>query len=106
MSGDELKQLLKERGVVMTELAAMLGKTQQGLNSNLTVKKVKAEFIRQVEEATQMSFTEKDAKALRNTHSVDELLAIIRQKDEVIGRLVTTIERQAAFIAGGAKKRT
>lgn len=57
MTGEELAGLLKYHGVKLSELAAKLGKGVTTLQSRLTVKNVKPEFLKQIEEATGLDLT-------------------------------------------------
>ena len=92
MTGNELRNILKGKGVVLTDLAAQLGMSQQVLNSRLSVKQLKADFIQKVEDIVGFNVTEAPAPSVPS--SVDTLIGLLQKKDEQIDRLISLLEHK------------
>lgn len=58
MDGETLRQTLRKHNVKMARLASDLGLTAQALNSRFTTKKVSADFLARVAEATGINIVE------------------------------------------------
>lgn len=50
MTGDEVREILKKNGVVLSELADKLGLSNQALSNRLSVKYFKPEYMEQINE--------------------------------------------------------
>ncbi len=91
MSGNELRRKLLGNGIGLVELAGKLGLSQQAFSNRLTVKNVKPEFLRQIEEIVGFSLDEQPATANLN---IDSLIGLLQKKDEQIDRLITLLEHK------------
>lgn len=109
MSGEELKEILKQEGFVLSELARLLGyDSDQRLHSALRAKDVSSGLIEKIARATNKSvcmFYPDSAKAVANDNSIavsgngnqisaisEKFIGLLEKKDEQIDRLLTVIE--------------
>ena len=92
MKGIELKETLMQRGVVLSDLAARLGITPQGLANKFMVKNIRPDFIRQVENAVGFSIAEMPNNNQQT--SIDSLIGLLQKKDEQMDRLITLLEHK------------
>lgn len=90
MSGNELKRKLVGNGVGLVELAGKLGLSQQAFSNRLTVKNVKPEFIKQIEEIVGFSIEETPHT---NTETL-QFIELLKKKDEQMDRLITILEHK------------
>ena len=90
MKGLELKDALAQKGVVFSDLAGKLGLTPQGLMHKFSVKNVKPEFIKQVEEA--LGFKVEPIPSVPS--ETQQLIDLLKKKDEQIDRLISLLERR------------
>ena len=86
MTGKDVREMLLNNGVVLTDLAKKLGITAQTLNSRLNAKYFKDEYLNERSGITGISF-DMD-KSLAN----DNLLRIIESQQKTIEYLSRTIE--------------
>lgn len=86
MTGKDVREMLLNNGVVLTDLAKKLGITAQTLNSRLNAKYFKDEYLNEISGITGISF-DMD-KSLAN----DNLLRIIESQQKTIEYLSRTIE--------------
>lgn len=89
MSGNELKRKLVGNGVGLVELAGKLGLSQQAFSNRLTVKNVKPEFIKQIEEIVGFSLDE-----IPSNTETKQFLELLKKKDEQMDRLITLLEHK------------
>lgn len=91
MTGNELRNILKANGVVLAELARSLGMSQQVLNSRLSVKNLKIDFINDVQDATGINVMNEQHGS---PSSYDNLIELLKKKDEQIDRLISLLEAE------------
>lgn len=111
MSGKELKDILEREGVILSELARLLGfANDQRLHSALKAEDVKSGLIEQIAKATNksVSFFYKDRMGVvaeKNSVSVsgdgnsittisERFISLLEKKDEQMDRLITMLEKK------------
>lgn len=96
MSGEELTTLLKYHGVKLSKLAAKLGKSPSTLQSRLSVKNVKPEFLKEVEEATGLDLSTyvQNKNGKKETVSLSEILFTQMNIQEI---LIENLKEQQEF---------
>lgn len=52
MTGEQLREILKEKGYSLSKIAELLNITPQTLNSRLRAKTIKDEYVREIEDVT------------------------------------------------------
>lgn len=92
MTGNELKRKLLSEGVGITELAGRLGLSQQAFSNRLTVKNVKPEFIRQIEEIVGFKIN----PVTSNSTETQQFIDLLKKKDEQMDRLIALLEQKYA----------
>lgn len=109
MSGEELKEKLKQDGIVLSELARLLGyDSDQGLHSALKAKDVRSGLLEEIARVTSKSidwFYPESAKTVASDNSIavsgngnqisaisEKFIGLLEKKDEQIDRLLTVIE--------------
>lgn len=97
MTGHELRNKLLGKGVVLSELAASLGLSQQALSNRLSVKKLKIDFIQDVEKIVGFSIIE-ETQATYSASNIDSLIGLLQKKDEQMDRLITLLEHKYGVI--------
>jgi len=90
MKGLELKDALAQKGVVFSDLAGKLRLTPQGLMHKFSVKNVKPEFIKQIEEV--VGFKVEPISTIPS--ETQQLIDLLKKKDEQIDRLISLLERK------------
>ena len=93
MTGHELRNKLLGKGIVFSELADDLGISQQALSNRLNVKKLKLDFIQEVEKIVGFPIIE-DTTPPHSSLSVDALIGLLQKKDEQIDRLIALLEQK------------
>ena len=93
MSGHELRNKLLGKGIVFSELADALGISQQALSNRLNVKKLKLDFIQDVERIVGFQIIE-DNPASQFPSSVDALIGLLQKRDEQMDRLIALLEQR------------
>ena len=110
MSGKEVKEILKQEGVILSELARLLGyDNDQRLHSALRAKDVSSGLLEKIARATNKNvcmFYPDTAKTVANENSIavsgndnqistisEKLIGLLEKKDEQIDRLLTVIEK-------------
>lgn len=110
MKGSELKKILQQEGVNLSDLAKKMGfESDQRLHSALKAEDVKSGLIEKIANATNKSvghfYQTNIAIATNNsiafnkvneneTNSNDRFIALLEKKDEQIDRLITIIENK------------
>lgn len=102
MTGNELRNVLKGQGVVLNELADKLGMSNQALAARLNVKKLKLDFIQQVENAVGFSVMESTTPSTPS--AVDALIGLLQKRDEQMDRLISLLEKQINNEKGEKKR--
>jgi hypothetical protein len=97
MTGNELRRKLVGNGVGLVELAGKLGLSQQAFSNRLTVKSVKPEFVRQIEEVVGFSLTEQPVST-DSQKNIDSLIGLLQKKDEQMDRLITLLEQKYGVV--------
>lgn len=81
MSGEEVKEKLKQEGIVFSELARLLGyDSDQRLHSALKANDVRSGLIEDI------------ACAINKSVSSEKFISLLEKKDEQINRLLDIIE--------------
>lgn len=110
MSGEEVKEILRQEGVILSELARLLGyDNDQRLHSALRAKDVSSGLLEKIARATNKNvcmFYPDMAKTVANENSIavsgndnqistisEKLIGLLEKKDEQIDRLLTVIEK-------------
>lgn len=110
MNGKELKKILKEEGINLTELAKMLGyDNDQRLHSALKAEDVKSGLIEAIAKATNKSvgYFYKDTNTIATDNSVaisgtgnsvnaisERFISLLEKKDEQMDRLIGLLEKK------------
>lgn len=92
MTGHELRNKLLGKGIVFSELADALGISQQALSNRLNVKKLKIDFIQEVEKIVGFPIIEDTTP--HPSSGVDALIGLLQKKDEQIDRLIALLEQK------------
>jgi|GEM_PF-3341170 len=87
MTGEELREEIKSKGIALKSVAEELGMSQQALNKRLKAKNVKADFLEQIR-----GITGKDLHVKSESIDAGTLLEIIQKQSEEIGRLKQRVE--------------
>lgn len=112
MNGKELKKILKEEGVNLTELAKMLGyDNDQRLHSALKAEDVKSGLIEAIAKATNKNvgfFYKNDNGVIASDNSVavsgdgnsvnsisERFISLLEKKDEQMDRLIGLLEKNS-----------
>lgn len=93
MSGHELRNKLLGKGIVLSELADALEISQQALSNRLNVKKLKLDFIQEVEKIVGFQIIE-DNPSKQLPSSVDAMIGLLQKKDEQMDRLIALLEQK------------
>lgn len=111
MSGEELKEKLKQEGIVFSDLAKMLGyESDQGLHSIFKAKDVRSGTIEEISRVIHKGidwFYPETAKVLAKDNAIavsgnenqitlisEKFIGLLEKKDEQIDRLLAIIEKQ------------
>ena len=111
MSGEELKEKLKQDGVIFSELAKLLGyESDQALHSIFKAKDVRSGTIEEIARVTNKSidwFYPETVKAFATDNAIavsgnenqitlisEKFIGLLEKKDEQIDRLLSIIEKQ------------
>lgn len=86
MTGKEVREVLLNNGVVLSDLANSLGITAQTLNSRLNAKYFKDEYLKEISRLLNITF---ESKAQLDNNG---LLQIIESQQRTIESLSRTIE--------------
>jgi transcriptional regulator with XRE-family HTH domain len=93
MNGQELRNKLLGKGVVLSDLADQLGMSPQVLSARFNVKNLKLDFIREVEKIVGFPIIE-DTTAPHPLSGVDALIGLLQKKDEQMDRLIALLEQR------------
>lgn len=110
MSGEEVKEILKQEGIVLSDLARLMGfDSDQRLHSALNAKDVKSGLLEKIAHVTNKNicmFYPDTAKTIANDNSItvsgngnqisaisEKFIGLLEKKDEHIDRLLTVIEK-------------
>lgn len=94
MTGENLKQILLDKGYKLADLAKALDISPQALNGRLSVKAVKLDFIKEIEDALNINITDDNN---RNS-DYSELIRLLQKKDEQIDRLISLLEKERSMM--------
>lgn len=105
MSGEMLRNVLNNRGVVLADLAKTLGMSPQHLNQALNAADIKSGFLEKLCNVLNVELWElygapapannsynKDT-TINDTQTMADLLTMLKAKDEQINRLLALLEK-------------
>ena len=92
MNGQELRNKLLGKGVVLSDLADQLGMSPQVLSARFNVKNLKLDFIREVEKIVGFPIIEDTTP--HPSSGVDALIGLLQKKDEQMDRLIALLEQR------------
>ncbi len=84
MTGEDVKRILRDKGVSITELAEKLGTSPQNLGARFKVRYFKPEYLDEITQITGIQFIE--------SKSDNELLSIIESQQRTIESLSRSLE--------------
>lgn len=85
MSGDEIKLVLQKHGITQSSLAKRLNMSPALLNNRLSVKMVKQDFQKQIEDAIGFSLDSEEQKGKDdNSYLLKEMIDKIMKENELL----------------------